>query len=189
MPRATPQKDLVAFALGQHGFLSVPDAQALGIDPVRLRQMAHRGVLERVSHGVYRLAHAPVGRLDDYMAATLWPRRVRGVISHESALDLHDLCDVNPEVIDITVPRSYRPGREVPKRYRLHRRDLAPVEETTLDGIPIVTPARAILDGIEANLRTGLIREAIDTLRRRDELAARDEERIFVALSRRRRAV
>jgi hypothetical protein len=35
------------------------------------------------------------------------------VLSHETALDLYELCDVNPAGIDVTVPRSYcthRPG-------------------------------------------------------------------------------
>jgi predicted transcriptional regulator of viral defense system len=189
MPRGRPQKLLIELALAQHGFITVDDAQRIGVESVRLRQMAARGAFERVSRGVYRFAGAPGTRFDDYVAATLWPRQgERGVLSHETALDLFELCDANPAHIDVTVPRGYRMGgRDVPTRYRLHRRDLAPSEETDLEGIPIVTPTRAILDAIEANLRASLVRQAIETLRGRQELGARDEERVFAALAARRR--
>ncbi|HWK28677.1 MAG TPA: hypothetical protein VNS09_19090 [Solirubrobacter sp.] len=50
----------------------------------------------------------------------------------------------------------------MPARYRLHRRDLADEEVTWLQGVPIVTPARAIADGIELGLRPTLIDQAID---------------------------
>lgn len=174
-------------ALGQHGLVTARQARELDIDPVRLRQMVRRGVVERVSRGVYRFVLAPETRLADYAAATLWPQGVSAVLSHETALDLHELCDVNPEKIDLTIPSSHRVRRRaVPERYRLHARDLTPREQTFLEGIPIVTPARAILDGIEIPLRASLIRQAIDTLRSRGELGARDEESLFAALHARR---
>jgi predicted transcriptional regulator of viral defense system len=184
MSRGQPQKALVERALTQHGFITVDDADQLGVDPVRLRQMARRGTFERISRAVYRFTGAPGTRLDDYVAASLWPRQgARGVLSHETALDVLELCDVNPAHIDITVPRRYRlGGRAVPPRYRLHRRELAPAEQTDYEGIPIVTPTRAILDGIELGLRVGLIRQAIDALRGRQELGPRDEGRLFAAL-------
>jgi predicted transcriptional regulator of viral defense system len=53
-------------------------------------------------------------------------------MSGETALDLHELCDVSPAHIDITVPRNYRTHRQVPARYRLHRHDLANDEVTWL---------------------------------------------------------
>lgn len=188
MVRGTPQRTLVGHALSHHGFVTAAEARDLGIDPVRLRQMVRRGSFERVSRGVYRFTRAPGTRFDEYAAAALWPLQgARGVLSHETALDLHELCDVNPGRIDLTVPRAYRIGaREIPERYRLHRRDLDPGEQTDLEGIPIVTPVRAILDAVELALRPTLVRQAIETLRRRDELGARDEERLFAALHDRR---
>ncbi|MEW6583768.1 MAG: type IV toxin-antitoxin system AbiEi family antitoxin domain-containing protein [Actinomycetota bacterium] len=189
MTRRSPQEDLLAVALERHGFVTAQDARALDIDPVRLRQMARRGVVVRVSRGVYRFAMVPATRFDDYAAASLWPVGVQGVLSHETALDLHELCDVNPAYIDVTVPRSHRVrSRTVPPRYRMHQRDLAPGEVTHFERMPIVTPVRAVLDGVETGLRTDLVRQAIDTLRRRRELAGRDEERIFAALYARRDA-
>jgi predicted transcriptional regulator of viral defense system len=100
------------------------------------------------------------------LEAVLWPHRARGVISHVSALDLHDLCDVNPAHIDITLWAGYRVTRAPPRIYRLHHRDLQPADIALHEGIPVVTPRRAILGGIEAHLGYGLIRQAIDTASR-----------------------
>ncbi len=55
-------------------------------------------------------------------------------------------------------PRPGRKGadlrirRSIPALYQLHHRDLGDREITRHEGIPIVTPARAIADGIQAHL-------------------------------------
>jgi predicted transcriptional regulator of viral defense system len=96
----------------------------------------------------------------------MWADR-RGVLSHDTALDLHELCDVNPVQIHITIPTAYRLQKPVPKLYDLHQRDLDEDEKTRYEGIAVVTPQRAILDGIESGLRTDLLRQAIDSARHR----------------------
>lgn len=107
------------------------------------------------------------------MHATLWPHG-RGVLSHATALDLHDLCDVNPARIHVTVRAAFRTNRPVPEVLALHRRDLADQDVTFHEGIRIVTPRRAILDGIEQDLGDHLIEQAIDTARRRGQIRGRD---------------
>ena len=121
-----------------------------------------RGRLERVDHGLYRMAVIPVTELDQYMEMVLRTGR-RGVLSHATALDLHCLCDVNPAAIDITVPATFRTRRQLSAVLRVHRRELRPDEQTLHEGIPIVTPYRAIRDGIEAGIGPHLIRQAIVT--------------------------
>lgn len=107
------------------------------------------------------------------MQATLWPRRL-GVISHDTALDLWDLCDVNPAKIHVTVPKAARLRRTAPPLYEVHVRDLDPGDITRVEGIRVVVPARAILDGIERHLDRRLIDQAIEAARRRG-LVTRDE--------------
>jgi predicted transcriptional regulator of viral defense system len=111
------------------------------------------------------------------MAATLWPNRL-GVISHDSALDLWDLCDVNPAKIHVTVPKAPRVRRQVPSAYAVHVRSLDEGDVTNVDGIPVVTPLRAILDGIERHLDDRLIRQAIDGAQRRGLLVDNELSRI-----------
>ncbi len=115
-----------------------------------------------MAYGVYRMKAIPSDDLDEYMRAALWPMGAR-LLSHETALDLYELCDVNPAGIDVTVPHSYRTHRPVPVLYRLHPRNLASEETRRLRGLPIVTPLRAVLDGIETHMRRELIEQAIQT--------------------------
>lgn len=168
---------LVDVALDQYGFLTPDDAREVGVDPHRLIEMTRRGTIERVDHGLYRLPIVARTGLDQLMQATLWPRK-HGVLSNETALDLHDLCDVNPAKVHITVPTAYRITRRVPEAYVIHRRDVAHDEVTRHEGIPVVTPARAILDGIETHLRAGLIEQAIETAQGRGLLRPADLEQI-----------
>ena len=56
--------------------------------------------------------------------------------------------------------------RHIPAAYRLRHRNLDAEDLTTINGVPIVTPRRAIVDGIEAGLRLTLIEQAIDTAQR-----------------------
>jgi predicted transcriptional regulator of viral defense system len=158
---------LFDLATEQYGYITAENAVEMGFSKGRLPEMATRGVVERVERGLYRFPAIPRTPLDQYMEAVLWPHRARGAISHASALGLHDLCDVNPAHIDITVPRGYRVTRTPPRIYRLHHRDLRLEEIGRHEGIPVVTPRRAILDSIETQLGQGLIRQAIETARRR----------------------
>ncbi len=164
---------LMDVANGQYGYVSVDDARAVGINPAQLRLMHHRGLLERRGVGLYRFPIVPATELDHYMEGTLWPRTT-AVLSHETALDLHDVCDVNPAQIHLTVPMHYRLRRDLPVMYQLHPRTLGPDDITTHEGIPIVTVHRAILDGIEGALGFHLIAQAVETATRRGMLR-RDE--------------
>jgi len=175
MPGRT-YSSLLEVATDQYGYVTSEDARRLGVDPQRLVVLADRRVIERTDRGIYRFPTVPNTPLDQLMQATLWPRG-QGVLSHATALDIHELCDVNPAKIDITIPRAMRIRREIPALYALHRRDLQSDEKTLHEGIPVVSVFRAILDGIEAHLRSGLIEQAIDTARRhgllrKDQLAA-----------------
>jgi predicted transcriptional regulator of viral defense system len=157
---------LLERAQQQYGYLTPEDARELHVDPTQLRLMAARHTLGHVGHGLYRMPMVPVTQLDAYMEAVLWTGR-RGVLSHETALDLYELCDVNPSAIHLTVPSGFRTRKAVPEIYRLHRSDPDPAEVGWHEGIPIVTPERAILGGIEQALGWQLIDQAIDTARAR----------------------
>jgi predicted transcriptional regulator of viral defense system len=151
-----------------YGFLTVDDARRAGIRPQRLAEMARRGSLRREGVGLYRLEPFPVHELDSYRKASLWPYGVEGVLSHETALDLYELSDVNPARIHITVPKRYRlRRREIPPSYRFHHEDLDERDLTRHEGLPIVTPRRAIHQCHEAHLRRDLLRQATEQARQR----------------------
>lgn len=172
---------LFEVASDQFGFITSEDVRELGGQDGALVDMARAGHLDRVARGLYRFRSYPTDERDELMAATLWPRRL-GVISHDSALDLWDLCDVNPNRIHVTVPRSARLRRRVPPTYEVHERDLEPGELANVDGIPVVTPLRAILDGLERRLDRRLVDQAMNTAARRGLLLP--DERDMIAAER-----
>jgi len=171
-------KQLFELATDQYGFVTTDDAREMGINPHRLVVMSSRGDLRRVSHGLYRFGLIPSTMFDELMEATLWPRRL-GVISHQTALDLWDLCDVNPAKVDVTIPRAAKIRRAVPAAYRVHVRDLVADDVTRREGIPVVGVKRAILDGIETHLAPHLIGQAIDTARGRGLLPSPDLDELM----------
>lgn len=159
-------KALYEIAEDNYGFLTVEDARHLGIRPQRLSEMARRGSLRREGLGLYRLDPFPAHELDGYRKATLWTYGVEGVLSHETALELYDLSDVNPAKIHITVPKHYRLRRRAtPPAYRFHHEDLNAGEATRHEGLPIVTPAKAIRQCQAAHLRRDLLRQALEDAR------------------------
>lgn len=151
-------------ATDQYGFITLDDFRRLGEDPVRLRQWLQQGQVERAGHGIYRFTAIPPKQLDTFMLATLWPRGL-GVISHDSALDLHGLCDINPARIHLTVPPGLRLRRRGAERYVVHEQPLKPAQVTLHEGIRIVSAAHAILQGIESGVPAQLLAQAIDTAR------------------------
>jgi predicted transcriptional regulator of viral defense system len=178
---------LHAHAVEQYGYLTAADARELGENPVQLVIMHRRGILERTDRGLYRFPDVPVTSNDQLMEATLWPRQ-GGVLSHDTALDVHDLCDIDPQKIHLTVPAATRVRRQIPTAYVLHRRDLPATDITLHEGIRVVTARRAILDGIESALGPHLLGQAVDTAVRRGVITAEDLrliERLDGSLARR----
>lgn len=153
---------LMEIANENYGFITPDDAREAGVNPMNLVRMAERGQLERRDNALYRFPLTPAGPLDSYMEAALWPRGVEGVISHESALDLYELSDVNPHRIHITVPRAHRIRRQVPASFRIHHEDLGPSDVGRFEGIPVVTPEHAIRQAHRAQLGPALLGQAID---------------------------
>jgi predicted transcriptional regulator of viral defense system len=168
---------LVEVAAEQRGFVTPADAEGVGVDPVELRKMAARGRLERVVHGVYRLATFPHRQHDELMVAVLWTGK-RGVIGGQTALALYELCDVNPRRIDLVVPVDYRPRKAGGERYRVHHGRLGPRDVDIVNDIPVVIPAVAIAQATTAHIDPRLIEQAIATARRRGDLDVGDEERL-----------
>ncbi|MEX1142694.1 MAG: type IV toxin-antitoxin system AbiEi family antitoxin domain-containing protein [Thermoleophilaceae bacterium] len=163
---------LAELAADQFGLVTLADTRTVGYRDSSVAEMARRGRLERVSQGVYRIPFMPGGRLGPYMEAALWPVGARGVLSHETALDLWEVSDVNPAKIHITVPSAHRTQREVPATYVVHREDLDAGEIGEIEGVPVVTLERAIRDCAADGMGPDLIEQAVRNGRGRGSLTA-----------------
>jgi predicted transcriptional regulator of viral defense system len=148
-------------AADQFGYLTAAQARDVGVSPMALVMMERRQTLERVSRGVYRLVQFPHGPLAEYMEAALWPVAATGVISHQSALALYGVSDVNPGKIHLTIPTSYRVRRRVPDRLKLHHAQLGDDDCTLFEGIPVTTMARTIRDCHAAAVGVEILDQAL----------------------------
>ncbi len=169
-------RELTEIAADRQGLVRTEDAAEIGYAAGALDTMARRGQLERVAHGVYRVPFVGVGPLGTYMAAALWPRGVQGVLTHETALDLWNVCDINPSKIHITVPRHHRPQRKIPDGYVIHREDLNPKDITAVEGVPVVTLETAIRQCAEAHVGRDLLEQAVRHGRERGLLRRRQAQ-------------
>jgi predicted transcriptional regulator of viral defense system len=172
------QRAVYEIAEGQQGYFTMAQAVAAGVPSARLPDMYRRGVVERISRGVYRLLDFPRAPTAQLMEATLWPSSHRednrGVLSHESALAFHRISDVSSSRVHITVPRSFRIRRAVPRYMRIHHADLSSGDIVWREGIPVTTAVRAIRDCHAEHLGPALVRQAIEDGRRLGELTTRE---------------
>ena len=106
--RASPWRALFQLAATQSGLFSARQAHDLGCTLKQLSKYFQSGKLERVQRAVYRIADFPLGEHDDLMTLWLWSH-TEGVISHETALYLHDLSNALPSKAHITLPLSWKP--------------------------------------------------------------------------------
>jgi predicted transcriptional regulator of viral defense system len=167
----TRMDELYALAEERDGLLTSKEARALGIQDSVLIRLAQRGRLERMTRGVYRIAHYPADRLAQYREAVLWAQASQGperiALSHETALLLYGISDVNPSRVHLTVPKSARLRREHPEWIVIHRADLTPREISQHEGMPVTTVGRSVMDVLSTTHKTNIARQAItDALRK-----------------------
>jgi len=160
--KTSHQRTIFHLVEDQFGYLTTEMAREAGISVEQLAQLTRRGTLERVSRGVYHLVEFPPSPLDSYMAATLWPQGVEGTLTHDTALDLFDVCNINPMKVHLTVPRDHRIRRKVPGLYIIHHANLPDGDIYHHDGIRITTLRRTLADCIADGVGTYLIDQAIE---------------------------
>jgi predicted transcriptional regulator of viral defense system len=124
-----------------------------GVAPATFARVASDGsVLERVAHGVYHLAGAPLADHLDLRAAWLqlapetpaWDRRPdQGVVSHRSAAALYGLGHLPADRHDFTLLERRQSRRS---DVRLHQRQLEDRQWVELRGLPVTRPSHIASD-------------------------------------------
>lgn len=153
MPRSSPLPRFQELAQDQWGLVTRRQVEDAGIGETTLdRLTAPGGALERVAHGVYQLAGAPIPDHRDLRAAWLqlapgipaWERTAdQGVVSHRSAASLYGLEHLPADRHDFTVPKRRQTRRP---DIRIHVRTLGDAEWIDLRGLPVTRPSRIAAD-------------------------------------------
>lgn len=183
--RTLARDDLWEIATTQHGFVTAQQAKDVGVGKETLQKLVGRGTVERAAFGVYRFPKHPVGEADPYMLAVLWTRAPEAALSHETALDVYRISDINPNVIHVTVGKHRRLRRSDGQGYEVHYEDLDPAQLGWWQEVPTVTAATAIAQCIADGTPTYLLRQALQngheqgrlTTAERDALTARLDAR------------
>ena len=151
------RRKLVAIAGSQAGYFSAGQALGAGYSyPAQHYHAVHHNWL-RVGRGIFRLPEWPSSAHEDLVRWTLWSRR-KGVISHESALAVHGLGDVNPERVHLSVPRGFRAKAE---GVVLHRAVVPPAEREDHSGFWVTTPLRSLVDVASGSLDLDQVATAV----------------------------
>ncbi len=179
---AVPDWDaLFEVAQAQAGYFTTRQAAATGYSPQLLAYLGSKKVA-RIRRGIYRLVHFPASDHEDLVVLWLWSEQA-GVFSHETALALHDLSDVLPGKVHLTLPAAWRRRRlRVPAGLVLHFADVGDADRASFSAVPVTAPLRALRDCIEANVAPSLVRQAILQARRRGLITAREEARLAAEL-------
>ncbi|MGP3958510.1 type IV toxin-antitoxin system AbiEi family antitoxin domain-containing protein [Nonomuraea sp. 3N208] len=152
-------------AAHQRGYFTAAQAIEDGYTYQAQHYHVDTGKWVRVDRGVYRLREfgdLPAGEHDHLVRWALWSQG-DGVISHITALAIHDLGIANAARIHLTVPPGFR--RQHPS-IALHRTELAPDEVEEHEGFRVTRPARAIAEsaaeGVDQDVIDSAVAELLD---------------------------
>jgi hypothetical protein len=176
------RRGLADLARRQHGVVQRHQLRQLGLTDHHVTGMVRRYELVQVAPTVFRVAGAPGSFRQDLLAAVL---DSNGVASHRAAA----------AVWDLEAFRHIRKPEVVSERWRRRRahlglgvvhetKDLRAIDTTVVDGIPVTTVVRTLIDlgAVASRQRVG---QALDDACRR-KLVTIDEVRArFVELARR----
>ncbi|HDL49560.1 MAG TPA: transcriptional regulator, partial [Actinobacteria bacterium] len=153
LARTSTVRRLAELAEDQWGLVTRAQAEKASVPRSTFDRLAADGsILERVAHGVYRLAGAPLPDHAALRAAWLqlapdtpaWDRTPeQSVVSHRSAAALYGLGHLPADVHEFTLP-SRRQTRRADVRF--HRRPITEHEWIELRGLPVTRPSRIAAD-------------------------------------------
>lgn len=158
-------RQLYEIAASQEGLFTTQQAAEAGYSPQLLIHHLQTGRVMRIRRGIYRLVQFPAGEHEELVVAWLWTEQA-GVISHLTALALHDLSDVLPARVHLTLPASWTRRRlRTPSELMLHYADIPEEERTWFGAVPATNPQRTLNDcarsGISPELLSQAARQAV----------------------------
>lgn len=155
--RQERRRRLYKIARTQGGYFTAAQALEVGYPYQAQKYHADRGNWERVDRGLFRIPEWPASEHEDLIRWTQWSRG-QAVVSHETALSVHDLSDVNPAQVHLTVPQGFR------KKARgvvLHHGDIPDDDQEQREGFRLTTPLRSLLDVAAGNLEGDKLGSAV----------------------------
>jgi len=166
-PYKETARRLYETAQSKQGFFTTKQATRAGFAERTHSYHVKVGNWIREHRGIYRLADFPPAERPDLMLWYLWSQNRQevpeGTYSHDTALSLHELSDIMPSKLHMTVPKHFRRNSRIPEVLLLHQADLAEGDVQEMHGMRVTRPLRTILDLLQAGrVDRTLVQQAID---------------------------
>jgi predicted transcriptional regulator of viral defense system len=165
---------LADLAEAQNGLLTTRQADTRGVPRRDLTRLVQAGGMERVAHGVYRVAGAPRPRLLELRAAWLQlapgvdvDRRTLtdGAVSHASAAAVYEVGLLEPVRYEFSVPLPLR-VRSRRDDVVIHRARLAEDEVRWVEEMLVTAPIRMVADlcaqSLDGEHLAGVVADLLD---------------------------
>lgn len=142
------RQTLASLAADQGGYFTATQARDTGYTYQSQYYHAAVGDWLRVANGIYRLRDFPDQPREELVVLTLRSRNRAGepqaVVSHETALAIHEMSDANPAKIHLTVPPGFR--TRMPPSVVLHHGVLTARDWEDHGGYRVTTPLKTLAD-------------------------------------------
>src|SRR5580704_8600615 len=149
-PRKEAERRLYEIAQSQQGFFTTKQAIRAGFSEKTHSYHVNARNWIREHRGIYRLADFPTPERPDLMLWYLWSQdrqeNPEGTYSHDTALSLHELSDIMPSKLHMTVPKDFRRNSRIPEVLVLHRADLSESDIEQMQGVRVTRPLHTVLD-------------------------------------------
>jgi len=160
------QNQLFEIADRQQGFFTAKQAEECGYLRPNFHLRLESGDWTQEARGIYRLGRYPITERPELVLWSLWSRNrqdiPQGVWSHETALDIHELSDVMPSKMHMTVPFNFRKSAKTPKVLCLYRAKLEKADIEERQGYKVTKPLKSIADCIlKGTVADNLISQAL----------------------------
>lgn len=173
------ERKLLDIASSQGGYFTAKQARKAGYSYRLQHYHKAQGYWSEIERGVFRYADYPATEHEDLIRWTLWSRNrediPQAVVSHETALSIHELGDVMPGKVHLTVPEGFR--KIPPGGCILHKEFLTPEETETRDGFSVTTPLRTLKDVTEGTLSVDYLEKAARDAIRKGLITMQDIQR------------
>ncbi len=182
-PYKEAARRLLEIAQSQQGFFTTKQAIRAGFAEKVHAYHVNAGNWIREHRGIYRLSDFSTAERPDLMLWYLWSQNrqeiPKGVYSHNTALSLHELSDLMPSKLHMTVPKDFRRSSAIPEILVLHRAHLESSDVQEIHGVRVTRPLRTIVDLLRSeNVDRSQLKLAVDEAIRRGLIARREIDRL-----------
>jgi predicted transcriptional regulator of viral defense system len=178
-PYKEAARRLQEIAQSQQGFFTTKQAIRAGFAEKTHSYHVNAANWIREHRGIYRLANFPTPQRPDLMLWYLWSQNRQeipeGTYSHETALSLHELSDIMPSKLHMTVPKSFRRSSTLPEILILHKADVDKSDVQEMYGVRVTRPLRTIVDLVRSKqVDESQLKQAVNEALRRGLIGKRE---------------